>query len=1537
MHHPHSAGAWKRLAHAAVGAILLGIVSAWLPPASARSGTAGAFRPYADGYWVQRLHDGPSRYYGDVAGALDDATRRRCLANGYVNCRWANPQEVESASSNRRYVHAHVEYDILYHFASEQPTQPVHTERQTYNSLVIVARSCPAGHALVDQSGFPQNNASLDSAQDEFTCRPFDGQPSDRQLGVPSSDGPGQCDGSSTLVGNPIDAATSNKLQVVADIPLAGASPLQWTRYYNSGGFLGWNWDWPVLPQRRYLGSRWRGSYDTNLEATRWYDRAAGKYAPALKRHRPDGGVALYEWHGDRYVAMPGDPARLEALSAGEGGGWRYTDADDNVERYDAEGRLLSLTDRRGQEQRLRYSDADTPEPVAHGVSGKLIEVSDAQGRSLRFTYDPAGRIATIADPAGATLRYRYDETDGQGLEADLAEVIYADGRSEGYRYRDSPGDPQVHDLTGVIDGAGRRYATYTYTDGGRAIGSEHAGGAGRVVLNVPDSYGDVTDARGTTRDYRYQTVQGLRRVTSVVQPAGAGCPRSAKTWTYDDAGRVATRTDRRGQITAFRYTDDGRGLEAMRIEALGTPQERSILTDWHPRLRLPLRVRTVPTGTQGDAAAAAHVLDFNYDERGNLLSREETGAGAPASRRWNYAYDDDGRLLSADGPRTDAADLTRFAYRRQDADGCAADAAGCAYRRGDLWTVTDALGHVAEVVRYDGAGRPLSIKDPNGVTTDLAYTPRGWLAELRVRGAVDAVTRYDYDANGQLAKSTDPDGVSLSYTYDAAHRLARIEDALGGRIDLGLNAAGDVTTEALRDKSGQIRRSLTRAFDALGRMKSLTGADGARTSFEYDANGNLARVVRPLGQAQRFQHDALDRVVAQVGDARGLGAAITQEHDSQDRLVAVTDPKGLATRYGRNGLGDLLEQRSPDTGATAQDMDAAGNVVRRTDARGQVRRMRYDALQRLLETSFDGAPEETIRYTYDQAETACPPGETYAIGRLSRIVDASGSTVYCYNALGQLTRKRQSNRGTTLELAYTYTPAGRLASLRYPDGHTAVHTREASGRIAAVDVIDPKGARQSLVKEAAYLPFGPATQWRYGNGRTLARRYDANGRPVAIEDSASGGLAASFGYDANGRLVRLGAPGRDTPELTFVYDGLDRLTETRDGSSGAVLERYGYDLTGNRVAFADANGEQVYTYPSDSHRLTAVAGQLRRYDAMGNLVADDGRNRQFAYNAMGRMAEVREGVSLLRRYAYNAWGEQVLSSDGGDADATIALYDERGHWLGDYDHQGRALQQIVWLDHDPVGLLQAGNIHYVESDHLGTPRVVIDPQRDVAVWRWDLKGEVFGSTPPDEDADRDGHAFVLDMRFPGQRYDRVTGLNYNYRRDYDFLTGRYAQSDPLGLLAGVSTYGYVLNNPLAQTDREGLMTDLDLAIDLPRYVGAVGLVNTYRAGRDGAAARKAAELSGLPGLHDGPADAYRHCVWSCLMTQHIGLANARAVADIYESREAELGQDPREKDMDDINNVIGRQCGVLMDGKDCQARCMDAVHDQRLLLIRGG
>lgn len=81
--------------------------------------------------------------------------------------------------------------------------------------------------------------------------------------------------------------------------------------------------------------------------------------------------------------------------------------------------------------------------------------------------------------------------------------------------------------------------------------------------------------------------------------------------------------------------------------------------------------------------------------------------------------------------------------------------------------------------------------------------------------------------------------------------------------------------------------------------------------------------------------------------------------------------------------------------------------------------------------------------------------------------------------------------------------------------------------------------------------------------------------------------------------------------------------------------------------------------------------------------------------------------------------------------------------------------------------------------DHLNTPRLVADAT-GTTVWRWD-QAEPFGVNVPDENPSTLG-AFEFPLRFPGQYADKETNLSYNYFRDYDPETGRYVQSDPIGL-----------------------------------------------------------------------------------------------------------------------------------------------------------
>ena len=86
------------------------------------------------------------------------------------------------------------------------------------------------------------------------------------------------------------------------------------------------------------------------------------------------------------------------------------------------------------------------------------------------------------------------------------------------------------------------------------------------------------------------------------------------------------------------------------------------------------------------------------------------------------------------------------------------------------------------------------------------------------------------------------------------------------------------------------------------------------------------------------------------------------------------------------------------------------------------------------------------------------------------------------------------------------------------------------------------------------------------------------------------------------------------------------------------------------------------------------------------------------------------------------------------------------------------------------------------------------------------------------QDPDQDGIATDIPLRFAGQVFDADTGLHYNYFRDYDPWTGRYIQSDPIGLEGGLNTYGYVQGNPLRFVDPAGLAVKCKTVLKLPGF-----------------------------------------------------------------------------------------------------------------------
>jgi RHS repeat-associated protein len=107
---------------------------------------------------------------------------------------------------------------------------------------------------------------------------------------------------------------------------------------------------------------------------------------------------------------------------------------------------------------------------------------------------------------------------------------------------------------------------------------------------------------------------------------------------------------------------------------------------------------------------------------------------------------------------------------------------------------------------------------------------------------------------------------------------------------------------------------------------------------------------------------------------------------------------------------------------------------------------------------------------------------------------------------------------------------------------------------------------------------------------------------------------------------------------------------------------------------------------------------------------------------------------------------------------------------------------------------------YFIHTDQLNTPRAITNAG-GAMVWQWD--SDPFGKDSANEQP-AGQPAFTYNPRFPGQQFDRESNLHYNYYRDYDPQTGRYIQSDPIGLLGGINTFAYVESSPLSKSDPTG-------------------------------------------------------------------------------------------------------------------------------------
>jgi YD repeat-containing protein len=988
--------------------------------------------------------------------------------------------------------------------------------------------------------------------------------------------------------GNPIALNTGGKFGAAEDFRTDGPDVLALDRAY-----LNDRTSWSNGQTRPPMGRGWRRGVD--IQATYVGAASATETPLRVTINFPDNRQRMFRFEGSAYVLSYYDDG---FALVGRKGDWaqlvktatalELTENDDTVYVFDFQGRLVQIRWRGGYFQNLSY-DATT------GLNTAIV---DKHGRQLTFAYNGNGLITSVTTPDARVVKYEYAETfDWQSLLAQygftttvadrrhtdwaLKTVIYpddtpatdADNPRVVYHYENTS-FPDY--LTGMTDERGIRIATYTYGTDGRATVTEGPGGVRRTQLAYGPTAGVVTETNPllkqaiTTFESDGQFRQRLKRVDG---QASANCVASNSQYGYDANNWLSSVTDEEGRITAF--TNDIRGRRTQIVEAQGTPQARTTGITWNATYNLPDQI-----------VAPGLTTAFTYDTAGRVLTATETDTTTGTvpystngqTRTTTYTYTAAGLVDTIDGPLAGTTDRIDYDY----------NAAGYVTR------IANGLSHITQITALDGAGRPLTVIDPNGVTTNMVYNPRGWPLSITVNpGTGQAVTSFQYTPAGDVSRMTMPDGSTLDYAYDDARRLISITNGANERIETIYDAMDNVTREIRRTPGGTIAVDARRAYDELGRLLKVIGADNRETVSGYDKVGNQTSWRDPRPQTWSFVFDALDRLTRTTEPTT---AQTNTSYVPQDEPAQVTDARTNATVYVRNGWGEAIQETSPDRGTIVYIRDVRGLVTQMSDGRGLVTNYTYDGLGRMLTRTFPGVPAETVTWAYDATASG-----NRGIGRLTSVTDGAGSLSITYNALGQETRHRRTFGSTGYNTDFTYDAAGNVLTVIYPSGRRAIYTRDALGRVTTVTTRpSATGTVSTVVSGITWRPFGPVAGMTFGNSLVASFSYDLDGRLTGIATAGSGAnvQGLTYGYDPADNIVSITDALAAARSQTFVYDSVNRITSAT-GPYGTI--GYAYDLVGNRTSRTvslPSPGTETYT----ARQFQPPERHLGRPDAQSHL-----------------------------------------------------------------------------------------------------------------------------------------------------------------------------------------------------------------------------------------------------------------------------------------------------------------------------------------------
>ena len=685
------------------------------------------------------------------------------------------------------------------------------------------------------------------------------------------------------------------------------------------------------------------------------------------------------------YAAGTDDPSTL-TLS---GGLFSMNDGSGGIDRFNAAGKLASITDSNGNTVDLTY-----------GTNGMLQTVKNlATGETITFTSNAAGRIISAADGNGQTVTYTYDPTNTLLLSSAVS------GGTTTYTYAPATGSVQANALTSITNPDGTQQ-TFTYDAEGRLASQSGSGGTGTQTysynsagtVTVTDALGDKTTLLYGANGAVAQTQDALGNVTQL-RSNTAGELTSATTaggslyqYAYDTAGNLTSYTDPLGGTASASY-------------ASGTDNLTSF------------------TDQRGDTT------HYTYNTAGNVTGiTYEDGSGD------TYQYDAQGLLTSstdADGSTTrygydSAGDLTSETFSNGTAD-------TYTYSQGNLTSAT-APGEGTTRYTYNSADQLTSVTNPQGQVESYTYNALGQLATRTEPGGV--VTQYSYNSAGQLAELQDGSGSLDKYTYDAAGELLHTDTGSGASTAYQYDPNGNVTEILNSNADGSVGSRYDYTYNTSGQVVEEATSDGL-WNYGYDASGQLTqanfRSINPSIQNQNisYAYDAAGNRVSQsvngvvtfyttnaLNEYSAVGGT-TYTYDADGNVVSETNSNGT-TRFTYNQNGQLTSEIGLG-GTNTYTYDALGDLVASVQDG-----VAENYIEDLLTASTGSQSLPVIAQSYNSSEKLIASynyglglaAETSVAGTSYYLIDADDNVVGLVSSQGlQSTSYGYSPFGETIDL----------------------------------------------------------------------------------------------------------------------------------------------------------------------------------------------------------------------------------------------------------------------------------------------------------------------------------------------------------------------------------------------------------------------------------------------------------------------------------------------------------------------------------------